>query len=73
MDNTRRLKEKEDELNFLPAQRANMGPRTAIMARKDEGLEDHRYERLDDPPHPPPFRTNPPFRTKWTRFVLPPY
>ena len=36
---TVRLKEKEDELNFLPAQRALPGPRTAIMARKDDGLE----------------------------------
>jgi hypothetical protein len=36
---TERRKEGEDELNFLPAQRANPGPRTAIMARKDDGLE----------------------------------
>jgi len=48
VDNTRRLKEQEDELNFLPAQRAAMGPRTAIMAKKDEGLEDHRFDRLDE-------------------------
>jgi hypothetical protein len=48
VDNTRRLKEQEDELNFLPAQRASMGPRTAIMAKKDEGLEDHRFDRLDE-------------------------
>ena len=27
------------KLNFLPAQRALPGPRTAIMARKDDGLE----------------------------------
>ena len=32
----------------VPAQRATMGPRTAILARKDEGLEDHRYDRLDE-------------------------
>jgi hypothetical protein len=48
VDNCRRLKEQEDELNFLPAQRAAMGPRTAIMAKKDEGLEDHRFDRLDE-------------------------
>ncbi|MGB1600220.1 MAG: hypothetical protein ACPIOQ_46160, partial [Promethearchaeia archaeon] len=48
VDNCRRLKEREDELNFLPAQRAAMGPRTAIMAKKDEGLEDHRFDRLDE-------------------------
>ena len=36
---TERRKETEDELNFLPAQRAQPGPRTAIMARKDDGLE----------------------------------
>eukprot|EP00960_Hanusia_phi_P062950 765309-Hanusia_phi.AAC.5 len=48
VENTRRLKEQEDELNFLPAQRAAMGPRTAILARKDEGLEDLRYDRMDE-------------------------
>ena len=48
VDNCRRLKEREDELNFLPAQRAAMGPRTAIMAKKDEGLEDHRFDRLNE-------------------------
>lgn len=32
----------------VPAQRAAMGPRTAILARKDEGLEDHRFDRLDE-------------------------
>ena len=36
---TERRKEGEDELNFLPAQRSNPGPRTAIVARKDDGLE----------------------------------
>ena len=48
VDNTRRLKEMEDELNFLPAQRAAQGPRTAILAKKDEGLEDLRFDRLDE-------------------------
>jgi hypothetical protein len=36
---TTRLKEPEDELNFLPAQRSNPGPRTALVSRKHDGLE----------------------------------
>ena len=43
---TERRKETEDELNFLPAQRADPGPRTAIMARKDDGLEAPCFDGL---------------------------
>ena len=51
VDNTRRLKEQEDELNFLPAQRAALASRTAIMAKKDEGLEDSKFDFLREHDH----------------------
>jgi len=51
VDNTRRLKEQEDELNFLPAQRSVLASRTTILAKKDEGLEDTRYDFLREHDH----------------------
>ena len=51
VDNTRRLKEQEDELNFLPAQRAALASRTTIMAKKDEGMEDCRFDFLREHDH----------------------
>jgi hypothetical protein len=43
---TARRKESEDELNFLPAQRGTPGSRSAIVARKDDGLEASNFTGL---------------------------
>ena len=47
---TARRKETEDELNFLPAQRSGPGPRTALMTRKDDGLEAPCFDDLREHP-----------------------
>eukprot|EP00960_Hanusia_phi_P057755 763656-Hanusia_phi.AAC.1 len=47
-DDTGRRKEAEDELNFLPAQRSEPGPRSSLHAKKAEGIEDEVLLRLEE-------------------------